>query len=758
MATNGGIDDNEWQKLPCDQKVQHKAWKARMTGYEECVTLFRTQNSDQSPEFMKYVSLMKKFVIDSNENAREKALDAVFAFVEEANIAAKTVNEVSSGIITKCLNARSKMKERAFDIILMYIEIEKQVEITEELVKGLENKQPKIVQACLELLRKGLSEFGSKVLPIKPFLKQVIPLLDDRDKTVRDESKLLIVEIYKWIGKQTLMPMIQNVKPIQMQELQTEFDKLDLNGIDKPRQTRFLRSQQELKQKMEETNIPSSVIIEDPNLDMQEDLDPFEMLEPVNILERLSKEFYEKIESKQWKDRKEVLDDLLTLLTQNPKLTSDTDYSELVKILKKIIAKDSNIPVVLVAAKCLTALAKGLRKSFKNYAISVIEVCLDRCREKKTNVIEVLRETCDATYPGTNLEQFSEVAVTLLTHKTPIVRQCTQQFLTKCFAMATQNTLPKKILKIYLSGLIKNTTEADASVRDSAFESLGMLWKCLGEKHVFPNLTDLDDLKLIKIKEYAEKSVLLNLRGEPRSNAPIIVSPTPAVTKKPTSIEIPIIKSVPPKPAPVIKKKPAVVVIAAAPPAAAAVPAAKPSIPTNESIEEKKKESRPPKSSAPVRIAPSRSKQTLVNTSLSNPKINSAKIRPNTAPISKSATISSTQSRNQRLVPILLPPSTKIRPKPPLSINRRSSIDLTASNLQRQSTSTGGSTSSLSSTNTQSSIPCTRLQTPTSSTTISILRSVSNDIISSPTPSNSNPKSRIPVRTMPMTIIKKSSA
>src|ERR1700727_1595139 len=51
------------------------------------------------------------------------------------------------------------------------------------------------------------SEFGSKVLPIKPFLKQVIPLLDDRDKTVRDESKLLIVEIYKWIGKQTLMPL-----------------------------------------------------------------------------------------------------------------------------------------------------------------------------------------------------------------------------------------------------------------------------------------------------------------------------------------------------------------------------------------------------------------------------------------------------------------------------------------------------------------------------------------------------------------------
>jgi cytoskeleton-associated protein 5 len=69
----------------------------------------------------------------------------------------RTVNEVASGLISKCLNGRSKMKERAFDILLMYIEIEKQVEIEEELVKGLENKQPKIVQACLELLRKGLS-------------------------------------------------------------------------------------------------------------------------------------------------------------------------------------------------------------------------------------------------------------------------------------------------------------------------------------------------------------------------------------------------------------------------------------------------------------------------------------------------------------------------------------------------------------------------------------------------------------------------
>jgi hypothetical protein len=42
-------------------------------------------------------------------------------------------------------------------------------------------------------------------------------------------------------------------------------------------------------------------------------------------------------ESKQWKDRKDILDDFLLLLTKNPKPTSDSDYSELMKILKKVI-------------------------------------------------------------------------------------------------------------------------------------------------------------------------------------------------------------------------------------------------------------------------------------------------------------------------------------------------------------------------------------------------------------------------------------
>lgn len=42
------------------------------------------------------------------------------------------------------------------DICLMYIEIEKAEVVQDELIKGLDNKNPKIVVACLETLRKAL--------------------------------------------------------------------------------------------------------------------------------------------------------------------------------------------------------------------------------------------------------------------------------------------------------------------------------------------------------------------------------------------------------------------------------------------------------------------------------------------------------------------------------------------------------------------------------------------------------------------------
>ena len=69
----------------------------------------------------------------------------------------RTVGEVVSGVVLKVFNqAKARARELGSDICLMYVEIEKADAVQEELIKGLDNKNPKIVQACVETVRKSL--------------------------------------------------------------------------------------------------------------------------------------------------------------------------------------------------------------------------------------------------------------------------------------------------------------------------------------------------------------------------------------------------------------------------------------------------------------------------------------------------------------------------------------------------------------------------------------------------------------------------
>jgi cytoskeleton-associated protein 5 len=79
----------------------------------------------------------------------------------------------------------------------MYVEIEQHEKVIEELIKGLAQKNPKTVAGCINNMTDCLKFFGAKVIKVSPLLKAVVPLLDHRDKPVRDEGKLLIVEAYR---------------------------------------------------------------------------------------------------------------------------------------------------------------------------------------------------------------------------------------------------------------------------------------------------------------------------------------------------------------------------------------------------------------------------------------------------------------------------------------------------------------------------------------------------------------------------------
>lgn len=69
----------------------------------------------------------------------------------------RTSGEVVSGVVSKVFNQpKARAKELGSDICLMYMEIERAEVVQDELIKGLDNKNPKIVVTCIETLRKAL--------------------------------------------------------------------------------------------------------------------------------------------------------------------------------------------------------------------------------------------------------------------------------------------------------------------------------------------------------------------------------------------------------------------------------------------------------------------------------------------------------------------------------------------------------------------------------------------------------------------------
>lgn len=211
-----------------------------MHGYEECTKKFGCIDDEKSPEWNKFLGLIKKFVVDSNAAAQEKGMEAALVYVENAACAGKAAGEVMSGIVNKCIAApKAKTKDLAVQLSLMYLEIEKHETVQEELMKGAEAKNPKIVAACINTLTLGLREFGPKVINVKPLVKKMPGFLEDRDKAVREEGKALVIEIYRWIGA-PIKQQLNSLKPVQLTELEVEFSKL---ADEKARPNRYLRSQ-----------------------------------------------------------------------------------------------------------------------------------------------------------------------------------------------------------------------------------------------------------------------------------------------------------------------------------------------------------------------------------------------------------------------------------------------------------------------------------------------------------------------------------
>lgn len=130
----------------------------------------------------------------------------------------------------------------------------------------------------------------------------------------------------------------------------------------------------------------------------EEEFDPRAFAEPVDVVAKIPGSFQSMLTSSKWKERKEALDELLGILNGAPRILEASDFGDISKSLALRVQGDANINCVMTAANCLEALAKGLGAPFGKYRETIVPLMLERMKERKASVTDVIGNALDAVF------------------------------------------------------------------------------------------------------------------------------------------------------------------------------------------------------------------------------------------------------------------------------------------------------------------------------------------------------------------------
>lgn len=266
----------------------------------------------------------------------------------------------------------------------------------------------------------------------------------------------------------------------------------------------------------------------------------WDYIDEVDIIPKLPGNFDELRESKKWQERKEALEALLKVLTDNERLSTKVSYAELIGNLQTILAKDANINCQALAAKCIGKFATGLRTKFSAFAVPLLPVIFDKMKEKKPMLREPLVECAmEVGRTMTSVEAGQEDILAALAKPNPQIKQQTAIFVAKQLDLVIPAKQPKQFIKAAVPVLGKLTGDADQDVREAALQALGAVQRIIGDKNMKSLLGDLssDEGKMKKVSENADKSAASFAEEQAKIAPPAASAPAAAAaaTSEPSS-------------------------------------------------------------------------------------------------------------------------------------------------------------------------------------------------------------------------------
>lgn len=495
------IVEEDFSTLSIEDKISHKNWKARLQGYEELLKIWKQLEDPLDPELKKYSHIVTICLNDNNAAALDAAYTLILCFLDIASLSiiSKLRKELVFLIVEKgLLSSKTTTKSKALECIIQLIYIDHPDPIIDELLSLLHHKNARTIAAVVSCLFELVHQFGIPPIPCKGILKELSLLFSHTDKQIRSETQKLAIECHKWLGSSLILPFLKDLKPIQLKELSEIFDS-QLNEP-KPIPMKTLKSS---------AIIPDTLIAHpttpQPSNSTTSSTDLYSLIDPVTVLDRLPQNLEESLSSSDWKVRKEILDQLLSLI-QVPKLATGY-YGELVSLLGKRIS-DTNINIVILSSQCIKALAIGLRESFLVHHSILLPLLLERLKEKKNIVVDALRACIDAIFNTGELIDFTDDAIPFLSHKNPQVKSETLLWLSRCLFQYKKNIPSKQDITPLIDSLMKCIEDGTIEVREASFQLLACLIQIMGAKFMSKYTDKLDKVKLSRVQEYMKHDTI----------------------------------------------------------------------------------------------------------------------------------------------------------------------------------------------------------------------------------------------------------
>ena len=362
--------------------------------------------------------------------------------------------------------------------------------VQEAVVKGLQNKVPKSVAACVDVLLQALKAFGPRVVKPTPLLKAAGPLFDHKDKAVRDGAKEIAVELTRWLGAAAVKQgFTDKMRDAQKEEVEAALEAVSGSA---PKPTRCLRrdaarfAAAAAAAAAEPAEAPAGASATPTRAaapaGAAAGMDVYDLVEPEEILSKLAKKgegdkppFAKGAVHDNWKFRHAAFSDLKALASAVR--LAPGDYGECTRLIRRVLLNDANVAVVGEAADAAAALARGLRRGYRGDARVLLPAMLDKLKDKTTNVIRALRGALDAFAEHcVALPDVAEDIVTSgLEHKVVKVQTETLAWLAASLRFCGNATAERLRATAIMPALLKLAEAPTPDVRDGAVAALAAL-------------------------------------------------------------------------------------------------------------------------------------------------------------------------------------------------------------------------------------------------------------------------------------------